>query len=107
MAHKSGYLVRASCRSQNYNSMNTGMATVITLTTHLTPDTCYLAVAKDSSRFLGVSSSTIALLGLEQKTFDDGLQVDNFFLFSMEGLISKAEDKTKVYTPQDLIQPKY
>lgn len=64
MAHKSGYLVRTSCRSQNYNSMNTGMATVITINTHLAPDTCYLAFPKDSSRFLGVSSSTVAILGL-------------------------------------------
>lgn len=75
MAHKSGYLLPANCRSQSYNSMNTGMATVITLSIHLASDTCYLAIPKDSTRFLGVSSSTIALLGLEQKVFDDGLLI--------------------------------
>ena len=31
MVHKSGYLIKTKCRSQNYNSMDTGMATVISL----------------------------------------------------------------------------
>lgn len=64
MAHKSGYLIKTNCKSQSYNSMNTGMATVISLTSELSPDTCYFVLGKKTQRILGVSASMISLVGL-------------------------------------------
>jgi hypothetical protein len=71
MAHKSGYLLKIKHRSQKYNSMETGMATVIHLDSHLVANTCFLLYAKTSEKILGISSSFISFSGIEQKIFED------------------------------------
>ena len=47
MTHKSGYLVKMKRRSQNYNSMETGMASIITLNIQVTPNNCFFALDKN------------------------------------------------------------
>ena len=68
MTHKSGYLVKMSRRAQNYNSMETGMASVITLNAVVAPNHCYFALDAQQ-RIFGVSSSVISLVGMEMKNF--------------------------------------
>jgi hypothetical protein len=68
MTLKSGYLVQMSRRAQDYNSMETGMASVITLSAKVAPNHCYFAVDAQQ-RIFGVSSSVISLVGVEMKTF--------------------------------------
>jgi hypothetical protein len=80
MTHKSGYLVKMRRRSQNYNSMETGMASIITLSLQITPNHCYFAL-DSSQRVFGVSSSIISLVGLEMKTFEGDIYAKDFFTF--------------------------
>jgi len=47
MAHKSGYLLKIKRKSQNYNSMETGMASIITLSLQLSPNTCFFVLGKN------------------------------------------------------------
>jgi PAS domain S-box-containing protein len=82
MTHKSGYLVKMKRRSQNYNSMETGMASIITLSVQVAPNHCYFAVDR-SERIFGVSSSIISLVGLEMKTFEGDVLAKDFFTFPL------------------------
>jgi len=63
MAHKSGYLLKIKLRAQKYNSMETGMATVIHLDSHLVSSTCFLLYGKTNEKILGISSSFVSLAG--------------------------------------------
>ena len=80
MTHKSGYLVKMKRRCQNYNSMETGMASIIALNIQIAPNQCYFAL-DSSQRVFGVSSSIISLIGLEMKTFEGDVYAKDFFNF--------------------------
>jgi hypothetical protein len=69
VTHKSGYLLKVLARSQNYNSMETGLATIIHMSCELLEATCLIAVDNNSDKLLGVTSSFVSFLGIDQKLF--------------------------------------
>lgn len=71
MTHKSGYMLKLKRSSQNYNSMDTGMASIITLTPLTIDHTCSFFIEQTSQKIVGITSSTIALTGIELKAFED------------------------------------
>lgn len=46
MSHKSEYLLKIKLRCQKYNSMETGMATVIHMETDIISNCCHLVYGK-------------------------------------------------------------
>jgi len=44
--------------------METGLASIITLTIQLNPNSCFFVVANISNKIVGISASTISLLGM-------------------------------------------
>jgi PAS domain-containing protein len=82
VTHKSGYLLKVLVRSQSYNSMETGLVTIIHLSCELLEDTCLIAVDNCGDRLLGVTSSFVSFLGIDQKLFEEKVSVQDFFQFS-------------------------
>ena len=109
MAHKSGYLLNIQVKSHNYNSMETGMATIIHMTNKALEGACSMIVDKRSEKILGISSSYVSFLGFEQKLFEDELLVKDFFLFSLPQLIDICEGKREgcLWNIVDLVQARY
>lgn len=64
MIHKSGYMLKLNRTAQNYNSMDTGMAAIVTLTPLPQDFSCSFFVDKDTRNIVGITSSTIALTGI-------------------------------------------
>lgn len=73
MTHKSGYMIKVKRASQNYNSMDTGMASIVSLTPIIADSTCNFFIHNESQKIIGISSSSIVLAGIELKTFEDGV----------------------------------
>jgi hypothetical protein len=61
-------MLKVKRASQNYNSMHTGMASIISLTPIHTDYTCSFFVHNETSKIIGITSSAIALAGMELKT---------------------------------------
>lgn len=64
MIHKSGYMLKLNRSAQNYNSMDTGMAAIVTLTPLPQDFSCSFFLDKDSKNIVGITPSTIALTGI-------------------------------------------
>jgi hypothetical protein len=63
MVHKSGYLIKMKRKCQNYNSMETGLASIITMNVQLLPNHCQLIIDKNM-RIFGLSSNCISHIGV-------------------------------------------
>lgn len=63
MSHKSGYLLKIKRKSRNFNSMETGMAAIITINIEVTSNNCFFVLGNDG-KLLGVSASIIPLIGV-------------------------------------------
>jgi hypothetical protein len=53
--------------------MDTGMASIVCLTPIAADYTCSFFILNESQKIIGISSSSIALIGMELKTFEDGV----------------------------------
>jgi hypothetical protein len=103
MTHKSGYMIKVRRSSQNYNSMDTGMASIISLTPATAELTCSFFIGKDSNRIVGITSSTIALTGIELKSFEEEVAYAEFFKVDVESVSSSLEGKNKLWSLAALI----
>ena len=78
LSHRSGYAIRVKRQAQNYNSLETGMAAIISITQLLTPHNCFL-LASQEERMVGGSSSMIPLTGLTSKHFEHQMHASELF----------------------------
>lgn len=69
MTHKSGYMLKVKRTSQNYNSMDTGMASIISIASMPADYTASYFINNETQQIVGLTSSSIALTGIELKTF--------------------------------------
>jgi hypothetical protein len=108
VAHKSGYLLKVLVRSQNYNSMETGLATIIHMSCELLETTCLIAVDNLSDKLLGVTSSFVSFLGIDQKLFEEKVAVEDFFQFSFAEIKGFSDGKGKPHWElKDLVASRY
>ena len=66
MSHKNTYLLKISRKIQTYNSMNTGMTSICTLSNDISLNNCFILFNK-KEKSIGLSSSCITFLGLDNK----------------------------------------
>lgn len=66
--------------------METGMASVLTLSLQVTPNICFFAL-DNSNKIFGVSASVISLIGLELKLFEGDIFARDFFNLSIKDAI--------------------
>ena len=76
MSHKSGYLQKLKSSAKSYNSMNIGMAAIVSLESHLEEAAFYLVINSREDQVLGVTASAVSLAGIEQKHFIDEVTVE-------------------------------
>lgn len=96
MTHKSGYLVRVIKHSQNYNSMETGMTSILNIEVVLTPGICSLILDRNG-KIMGVTSSVVPLLGLDIRIFESEIHSSHFFAVSSKELQKLAAEKETAY----------
>ena len=106
MTHKSGYLVKMKRRSQNYNSMETGMASIITLSIQVTPNNCFFALDRNEKIF-GVSSSIISLVGLEMKAFEGEVFAKDFFNIPLKAATLEEGKEDRTFKLQEILKQQY
>lgn len=87
--------------------MSTGMAAVISLSYQLAPQTCFFSLESTAQTIIGVSSSVISLLGLEEKHFYEKLPIQELFLHDFSELAAMAQSNDRLFNLNELIQQKY